>query len=463
MESGPAAKAGQSSNLGAERSDAARADGAPRMTAKDHAKGHKRAPHHQSSKRPKRVASEQPGGSGGCQNKSNRCNTLIVVTDLADGPHSLAVRAKDDAGNVDPTPATYSWTVDMTAATTSAAPTNAGSRTVSDKSSGSAITDRELEDKSTGVATTATIEVTFAEAIDPTSLTTATFTLQQPDGQPVAATVTYDAASQTATLDPKTSLAPKTPYVAMLKGGAGGIATASGPVFPSDITWSFTTVSQVKHAKSRKSSQARIATTATTSTFTFAPEADARVESANPTTNFGSSNNLIVDTSPQTESDLRFAASGVGSGAVGQALLRVHTTSYSGAGTNIGPAVYPLADNSWDESSVTWNTKPAPSGGAIANVGAIAANTWVEYDVTSLVTGDGTYSFDLVPKSADAAYFYSKEEVTNAAFQPATRADAQQRSDRHNHRHLSGESNQPTNGHLRLLGQSVGRDLRVRP
>ena len=355
MESGPAAKAGQSSNLGAERSDAARADGAPRMTAKDHAKGHKRAPHHQSSKRPKRVASEQPGGSGGCQNKSNRCNTLIVVTDLADGPHSLAVRAKDDAGNVDPTPATYSWTVDMTAATTSAAPTNAGSRTVSDKSSGSAITDREPEDKSTGVATTATIEVTFAEAIDPTSLTTATFTLQQPDGQPVAATVTYDAASQTATLDPKTSLAPKTPYVAMLKGGAGGIATASGPVFPSDITWSFTTVSQVKHAKSRKSSQARIATTATTSTFTFAPDRPMPAWKAPTlTTNFGSSNNLIVDTSPQTESDLRFAVSGVGSGAVGQALLRVHTTSYSGAGTNIGPAVYPLAQ--------TVGTNPASPG-----------------------------------------------------------------------------------------------------
>ena len=39
------------------------------------------------------------------------CNTPDVLTGLQDGAHHLDVRAKDRAGNVDPTPAGYDWTV----------------------------------------------------------------------------------------------------------------------------------------------------------------------------------------------------------------------------------------------------------------------------------------------------------------------------------------------------------------
>jgi large repetitive protein len=37
--------------------------------------------------------------------------TPHTITGLAAGPHSLTVRARDAAGNVDPSPAVYSWTV----------------------------------------------------------------------------------------------------------------------------------------------------------------------------------------------------------------------------------------------------------------------------------------------------------------------------------------------------------------
>ncbi|WIG97757.1 Ig-like domain-containing protein [Myxococcus sp. SDU36] len=43
------------------------------------------------------------------------CTIPVTMTGLADGAHTFAVRAVDAAGNVDPTPATRTWTVDTTA------------------------------------------------------------------------------------------------------------------------------------------------------------------------------------------------------------------------------------------------------------------------------------------------------------------------------------------------------------
>ncbi|MFY1830716.1 cell envelope biogenesis protein OmpA, partial [Myxococcus fulvus] len=43
------------------------------------------------------------------------CQNPAELTGLADGEHTLEVRAKDEDGNVDPTPASYTWTVDTQA------------------------------------------------------------------------------------------------------------------------------------------------------------------------------------------------------------------------------------------------------------------------------------------------------------------------------------------------------------
>jgi CSLREA domain-containing protein len=42
------------------------------------------------------------------------CSNPASYSSLAEGSHSFQVRAKDAAGNVDPTPATFSWTIDVT-------------------------------------------------------------------------------------------------------------------------------------------------------------------------------------------------------------------------------------------------------------------------------------------------------------------------------------------------------------
>jgi hypothetical protein len=88
--------------------------------------------------------------------------------------------------------------------------------------------------------------------------------------------------------------------------------------------------------------------------------------------------------------------------------LRVFCTTN---GTNNGPAAY-LADSTWTESGtggVTWNTQPALLSGAFDNKGTIATSSWVEYDVTALVTGNGTYTLALVADGSDGVTFSSSE------------------------------------------------------
>ena len=76
--------------------------------------------------------------------------------------------------------------------------------------------------------------------------------------------------------------------------------------------------------------------------------------------------------------------------------------------TNNGPAVY-QAGNSWTETGITWNNRPARIAAPSDNKVAIPIGTWVEYDVTAAVAGNGEVSFVLVGDSTDGANFASKE------------------------------------------------------
>jgi acid phosphatase type 7 len=138
-------------------------------------------------------------------------------------------------------------------------------------------------------------------------------------------------------------------------------------------------------------------------TLAFAPEADAWVEESNPAENHGSAPMLEVDARPVTESYLRFRISGV-TGAVTRTTLRLYATNR----TDDGPAVYG-AGSSWTEEEITWNTRPARTTDAAGDMGLFEINTWVEYDITSLVIADGVYSFALVATSTDGADFESRE------------------------------------------------------
>ena len=104
------------------------------------------------------------------------------------------------------------------------------------------VTSTSPADGATGVAAGVKPTATFSEPMDNTTLTTSTFTLvKQGTSTPIGATVSYDAASRTATLTPSANLDPNTTYTTAVKGGSGGAKDLAGNAVASDATWSFQT------------------------------------------------------------------------------------------------------------------------------------------------------------------------------------------------------------------------------
>ena len=94
-----------------------------------------------------------------------------------------------------------------------------------------------------GVNISTSISATFDEALTASTVNANTFLLRTQAGAPVAATVSYNSSTLTATLTPSAPLAHSTTYRAILKGGATDprVKDAIGNAMTSDYTWTFTT------------------------------------------------------------------------------------------------------------------------------------------------------------------------------------------------------------------------------
>jgi hypothetical protein len=136
--------------------------------------------------------------------------------------------------------------------------------------------------------------------------------------------------------------------------------------------------------------------------------ADARVSEARPTNNYGSASRLLVDgggSDPDVASYLRFDVAGV-SGPVAQATLRLWVQPDGGSAD--GPEIYATGID-WRESSLTWDTRLAPTGDALDDKEKLRDGDWVAYDVTAAVSGNGPVAFVLLAESNDGTFFDARE------------------------------------------------------
>jgi trimeric autotransporter adhesin len=144
-----------------------------------------------------------------------------------------------------------------------------------------------------------------------------------------------------------------------------------------------------------------------TAPLTFAPIADARVHQSEPTTNFGTATSLRAKTSSTSsyQSFLRFSVSGL-TGPVQSAKLRMYVTDPSPNGGSISTSA-----DTWSESTVTWNTRPALTSPPITTLGPVSLDTTVEFDLTGAITTNGTYDLALTSTSGDTVYYNSRESA----------------------------------------------------
>ena len=143
-----------------------------------------------------------------------------------------------------------------------------------------------------------------------------------------------------------------------------------------------------------------ITTPAPSTILTFTPTADTYVQADLPSSGFGSSTQIVVDNSPVRNLLLKFAVSGIGMRSVLSAKLRLYCVD----GSPFGGEFHRVADTGWSETTVNWNNSPTADASSIATLGKVVASTWYEVDVTSLVTGDGTFSLRALSTSTDGAY-----------------------------------------------------------
>ena len=145
--------------------------------------------------------------------------------------------------------------------------------------------------------------------------------------------------------------------------------------------------------------------------FEFAPTDDVQVKSDYPARNYNSTPQLRLRApSPDIDSYLKFNVTGL-SGSVQSATLRLYNTDGSGDGGAIYMVANTYRDGSvpWTETGLKWNNTPPWITGVLDTAGSVSSGTWVEWDVTTVVSGNGIYSFALSSSSTNSALYNSRE------------------------------------------------------
>jgi len=248
---------------------------------------------------------------------------------------------------------------------------------------------------STGVAAAANVTATFSEAMNASTVTSSTFTLQAGSSTPVPAVVAYDSANNVATLNPNADLAAGTVYTATVKGGSGGVKDSAGNALAADRTWTFTTAPASGGG-------------GTAQTVTLTATADTYASSGAAGTNYGTSAMLGVDNSPVEVAYLKFDLTPYAGKTIQSATLQLVS---AGSGSTGKQNVKRVADDGWTETGVTYNSRPA-LGTTIGTLGPTATNTSYSVPLTAAgLAGDlgSQLSLGLDTSSSDGLDLNSRE------------------------------------------------------
>ncbi|MCI0379427.1 MAG: Ig-like domain-containing protein [Gemmataceae bacterium] len=196
-------------------------------------------------------------------------NMVVVFSEAMDAAsiNSGTVRLKDAAGNVLTGAVTYdsanhsatidpandlafstSYTVEVlsgaagvkdAAGTAMAATFSSAFTTAADAAP--SVTSVTPASGATGVAVGSNITVVFSKAMDAATIHSGTVRLKDAAGNVLAASISYNSANNSATIDPANSLVFSTSYTVEVLGGAGGVKDAAGTAMTATFTSTFTT------------------------------------------------------------------------------------------------------------------------------------------------------------------------------------------------------------------------------
>jgi hypothetical protein len=95
-------------------------------------------------------------------------------------------------------------------------------------------------------------------------------------------------------------------------------------------------------------------------------------------------------------------------GRITRVTLRVYANSASTVGYDVRNVT-----SSWSETTIAYNNAP-PFGTVISSSGSFGGGVWTNVNLTSLVTGNGTYNIVLTTASSTAVSLASRESGANA-------------------------------------------------
>ena len=235
---------------------------------------------------------------------------------------------------------------------------------------------------------------------------------------PLAASVTDSGGAAVANV-PVTFTAPASGASATFAGGAGAITVntdASGIATSPALTANTTAGSYAVSAASTGAAPASFTLTngsGTTSpppsptTTTLVAVADSTIEADTPDANDGKDTALTVrataDPKPEEDAYLEFTVSGL-TGPPSSASLQIYSNATSATGVQVR-----TADSGWTETGLTWNNAPTRSASPVVDMPNLTASSWATADVSSVVTGNGSYTFVLTTTSTLAKKFASRE------------------------------------------------------